>query len=238
MCERERGSLLVIQALCFLFLDSSQCYLVSSNRRWPGSVSQGTPGHPLASQSLHSPQWARLKMNSAWIREREGKGKGRGLWWRQRGAVNKMPIWEGKENTGTSSHSPCPPDNMVPIPLKMRTHTHTHTHGCMRTLLQKRLYILDEESWSSNCGEADQTVLHAFFPSFLFLCLRLFLGALSRIYNRPTFTFVKERLFQGCLKFSPMFLCLVAVFCFCWGFFVYGKCIFFGRGGGWRSDCA
>lgn len=180
---------------------------------------QCEPGDPRPPFSKSVPSFAtmgetqnELRLNK---REREGKGKGRGLWWRQRGAVNKMPIWEGKENTGTSSHSP--PDNMVPIPLRMRAHT--HTHGCMRTLLQKRLYILDEESWSSNCGEADQTVLHAFFPLFLFLCLRLFLGALSHIYNLPTFTFVKERLFRGCLKFSPMFLCLVAVFCFCWGFF-------------------
>lgn len=229
MCERERGSLLVIQALCFLFLDSSQCYLVSSNRRWPGSVSQGTPGHPLASQSLHSPQWARLKMNSAWIREREGKGKGRGLWWRQRGAVNKMPIWEGKENTGTSSHSPCPPDSMVPIPLKMRAHTHSrmHAHTPAEEALHSWWGELELQLWRSRSD-----CFACLFPLVSLFCLRLFLGALSRIYNRPTFTFVKERLFRGCLKFSPMFLCLVAVFCFCWGFLYMVSAFSLGGGDG------
>lgn len=132
---------------------------------------QCEPGDPRPPFSKSVPSFATMgeTRNELRLNKRErGERKGAGVVVKQRGAVNKMPIWEGKENMGTSSHSPCPPDNTVPIPLKMRTHTHTHTHGCIRTLLQKRLYILDEESWSSNCGEADQTVLHAFSPSFLF----------------------------------------------------------------------
>lgn len=200
---------------------------------------QCEPGDPRPPFSKSVPSFATMgeTQNELRLNKRErGERKGAGVVVKAKGGSEQNAHLGGQREYGDQLPLPLPPRQHGPHPPQ-NAHTHTHTHGCMRTLLQKRLYILDEESWSSNCGEADQTVLHAFFPSFLFLCLRLFLGALSRIYNRPTFTFVKERLFRGCLKFSPMFLCLVAVFCFCWGFFVYGKCIFFGRGG-WRSDCA
>lgn len=195
---------------------------------------QCEPGDPRPPFSKSVPSFATMgeTRNELRLNKRErGERKGAGVVVKQRGAVNKMPIWEGKENMGTSSHSPCPPDNTVPIPLKMRTHTHTHSRMHTHTPAEEALHSwwgeLELQLWRSRSD-----CFACLFPLVSLFCLRLFLGALSRIYNRPTFTFVKERLFRGCLKFSPMFLCLVAVFCFCWGFLYMVSAFSLGGGDG------
>lgn len=81
-----KGSLSVIQALCSCSSRFLPVLLSSLQQGWPGGVNQRTPGHPLVSQPLHSPQWARLEMNSPWNKGKKGgKGRGVGWWWRQGG---------------------------------------------------------------------------------------------------------------------------------------------------------
>ena len=156
--EWEKEYLSVIQ-LWFLFLNFYQCFLVSSNGPdlavWP----KGTQGHPLASQFLgHNSKWTLPK------REKGRKGRGGDFVVKGKGVVSKIPIWEGKENIGSSS---LPQRSRIfkgPIPLSM------HAHPPAEEALHSRW----GESWNSYCGEADQT-----FFSFSFFSLRLSFSAFA-----------------------------------------------------------
>lgn len=85
---------------------------------------KGTPGHPLASQSLHSPQSPKTQ-NELCLKGRRREREGAGAGGEGKGAMSKTPNWEGKESGGTSSLPSC----LCKCPHPPLT---VHTHLCWR----------------------------------------------------------------------------------------------------------
>lgn len=144
--------------------------------------------------------------NELSLKERQRERKGEGFVVKARGQWAKYPIGRAKRVEGPV---PSPRHHALVGAPHPPQYAHTHTPA------EEALHSRWGESWSSYCGEADQTVFHASFLFSLALFLPLSQGSVLCIHKpavNPNFTVVTKRCFRSCLKFPSMCLCLLSVF--------------------------